>query len=90
MIENNLRKYIDEKGFTIKKKKKKTGIRYATIWAIVNGKNTLINTKYLSKIMEAINISSIELIMKKRSNRQVISDDSSSEQYNRAYKELND
>lgn len=68
MIENNLRKYIDEKGITIKHIERKTGIRYATIWAIVNGKNNLINTDYLSQIMEAINISSINLILKKKKN----------------------
>ncbi len=65
MIKNNLREYIEEKGIAISYIHEKTGIRYATIHDIISGKNTRINIKHLDKIMEAINISDMNLVLKK-------------------------
>lgn len=66
MIENNLKKYIEERGITIKHIQGVTGIRYATLLDIINGKNNLINLKYLNEIMKAINVSDFNLIFKKQ------------------------
>ena len=63
MVKITVKDYIDEKGISLKYIHEKTGIRYATLIDIVHNRRNSVNLKYLSKIMQAINISDLSLIM---------------------------
>lgn len=70
MLKIVLKEYIEEKEISLKFIEGKTGIRYATIHDIVNNKRKGVNLVYLDAIMDAINISDINLVIKKTKPKQ--------------------
>lgn len=62
MVRLKLKEYLEEKNISLNYIHKATGIRYATLHSIVNGKVHSINLKLLQKIMEVINVSDMNII----------------------------
>lgn len=62
MVKLKLKEYMERNGISVKLVSEQTGIRYATVLAILNQNNTKINMKYLAQILDALCITDMNLI----------------------------
>lgn len=62
MIRFKLKEYLQERGLSLYWLAKETGIRYATLHAMVNNKVQQINLHYLYVIMNTLNIRDMNLL----------------------------
>lgn len=58
-----LKEYLDEKKISIHWLSEATGIRYATVFSMVNHNRERITLKHLGAVMKALNIKDVNLIL---------------------------
>jgi transcriptional regulator with XRE-family HTH domain len=58
----NIKKFRDEKGWSLNKLKEQSGVGYATLHDIENGKSKNVNTNSIEKIATALNKATDELL----------------------------
>lgn len=66
MIELRLAAILDERGRSVYWLWKQTGVRYATIWDMVNGHITRLNLEILDRICDVLECQPGDLIVKVR------------------------
>lgn len=60
-----LKEYLEEKKIPLKFIHDVTGIRYATLWNMMNEMHNSVDLRIIYQIMEAINISDVSLLFEK-------------------------
>lgn len=58
----NIKKFREQKGWSLSKLKQESGVGYATLHDIENGKSKKMNSKNLEKVAKALNITTNELL----------------------------
>lgn len=58
----NIKKYRNKKGWSLSKLKQESGVGYATLHDIENGKSQSLNSVNLEKVAKALNITTNELL----------------------------
>lgn len=58
----NIKKFREQKGWSLSKLKQESGVGYATLHDIENGKSQKMNSKNLEKVAKALNITTNELL----------------------------
>lgn len=58
----NIKKVRDQKGWTLNKLKQESGVGYATLHDIENGKSQNLNSSNLEKVAKALDVSANELL----------------------------
>jgi transcriptional regulator with XRE-family HTH domain len=58
----NIKKFRKQKGWSLSKLKQESGVGYATLHDIENGKSKKMNSKNLEKVAKALNITTNELL----------------------------
>ncbi|MBA4509173.1 helix-turn-helix transcriptional regulator [Clostridium sporogenes] len=58
----NIKKFREQKGWSLSKLKQESGVGYATLHDIENGKSKKMNSKNLEKVAKALNVTTNELL----------------------------
>ncbi|AKC63212.1 DNA-binding protein [Clostridium sporogenes] len=58
----NIKKFRKQKGWSLSKLKQESGVGYATLHDIENGKSKKMNSKNLEKVAKALNVTTNELL----------------------------
>lgn len=61
-----LKEYLEEKNIPLKFIHDVTGVRYATLWNMMNEVHNSVDLRIVYQIMEAINISDVSLLFEKQ------------------------